>query len=137
AERELTTLARRLSWHPGELQVEDRSDSLGPGNVVMAEVQSAEVTELFTAFGKKGVPAEAVAHDLADEVEAYLAAEVPVGPHLADQLLLPLALAGGGSFVTTTPTPHTRSQMTLIPQFLNHRIEAHPTALRHWRVSIG
>ncbi|HEY0705953.1 MAG TPA: RNA 3'-terminal phosphate cyclase, partial [Polyangia bacterium] len=34
AERELSTLARRLSWRSEELQVEDRSDSLGPGNVV-------------------------------------------------------------------------------------------------------
>ena len=41
----------------------------------------------------------AVAEAAAKEASEYLAAEVPVGPHLADQLLLPMALAGGGARV--------------------------------------
>ena len=41
---------------------------------------------------------------------------MPVGRHLADQLVLPLALAGGGSFRTLPPTQHTRTQLDIIPR---------------------
>ena len=53
---------------------------------------------MITGFGRKGVPAEQVAGGACDEAAAYLAADVPVGTHLADQLLVPMALAGGGVF---------------------------------------
>ena len=49
----------------------------------------------------------AVAEAPAREVRRYLAAGVPVGEHLADQLLLPMALAGAGTFRTTAPSKHT------------------------------
>ena len=52
----------------------------------------------MTGFGEKGISAEKVASDACDEAQAYLAAGVPVGIHLADQLLIPMALAGGGTF---------------------------------------
>jgi len=42
--------------------------------------------------------AEQVAGAACDEALAYLAADAPVGLNLADQLLLPLALAGQGRF---------------------------------------
>lgn len=41
-----------------------------------------------------------------------------LGAHLADQLLLPMALAGGGVFHTLSITDHTRTNMALIEQFL-------------------
>ncbi len=70
------------------------------------------------AIGERGVPAEQVAASCADEVSAYLAAEVPVGEHLADQLLLPLALGKGGRFVTTRPSLHTLTQVDTLRAFL-------------------
>jgi RNA 3'-terminal phosphate cyclase (ATP) len=76
------------------------------------------VTEVFTALGARGVAAEAVAESAASEAEAYLAAGVPVGEHLADQLLLPLALAGGGAFRSLPPSSHTRTQADVIRAFL-------------------
>ncbi len=59
----------------------------------MIEIASEHVTEVFTGFGELGVRAEAVARSAVDEARAYLAANVPVGQHLADQLLVPLALS--------------------------------------------
>jgi RNA 3'-terminal phosphate cyclase (ATP) len=41
-----------------------------------------------------------------------------VGAYLADQLLMPMALAGGGVFHTLSITDHTRTNMALIEQFL-------------------
>ena len=45
--------------------------------------------------------------------------QVPVGEHLADQLLIPLALAGGGSFATAPLTLHTKTNIEIIKKFLN------------------
>ena len=42
-----------------------------------------------------------------------------VGKHLADQLLLPMALAGGGAFRTAAMTPHTRTNIEVIRVFLD------------------
>jgi RNA 3'-terminal phosphate cyclase (ATP) len=76
------------------------------------------VTEVFTGFGEKRTSAESVADQAIQQARAYLAANVPVGEHLADQLLLPIAMAGAGSFVTHLPTEHTRTNILVIARFL-------------------
>ena len=49
------------------------------------------------------------------------------GPFLADQLLLPFALAGGGSFTTVKPTQHSLTAADIIQRFLGRgcRFERH------------
>jgi RNA 3'-terminal phosphate cyclase (ATP) len=59
-----------------------------------------------------------VAERAANEAAAWFAAGVPVGPHLADQLLLPLALAGGGRYRTMALTEHTRTEIETLRLFL-------------------
>ncbi len=73
----------------------------GPGNAIVLEIQTEQVTAVFTGFGERGRPAEAVAREAVDAAKAWLQADVPVDEYLADQLLLPLALVGSGSFRTT------------------------------------
>src|SRR5262249_48670408 len=111
AEREIKRLAQRLDWPASCFRVGEVEHAQGPGNVVDIEIASEQVTEVFTAFGERGVRAEAVADAVADEALEYLAAHVPVGRHLADQLLLPMALAGGGAFRTLALTQHARTQI--------------------------
>lgn len=93
-------------------------ESNGPGNVVFVEVEAEHVTAVFTGFGEKRVSAENVAELVVKKVRRYLENQVPVGFYLADQLLLPLALAGGGSFRTLSPTLHTITNVETIRQFL-------------------
>jgi RNA 3'-terminal phosphate cyclase (ATP) len=102
--------------------VEDR-ESTGPGNAVILEMESEQVTEVFSGFGEKRVSAEGVAEGVADEARRYLAANVPEGEHLADQLLIPLALARGGSFSTTALSPHATTNMEVIAKFLDVKFE--------------
>lgn len=52
----------------------------------------------------------------------YLASNAVAGPYLADQLLLPMALAGGGSFTTVKPSQHSRTGAEVIAKFLDVRI---------------
>lgn len=118
AERDLSALARELEWESSAFSIEERTDSIGPGNAVIVEVEGEHLTEVFTGFGEKQVRAEAVANGVAAEVRAYLAVDAPVGQHLADQLILLLALAGQGSFRTVTPTKHAHTQLDVINRFL-------------------
>jgi RNA 3'-terminal phosphate cyclase (ATP) len=137
AERELKVVREKLNWNAEWLHVEEVRNSPGPGNVVSLEIESAHLTEVFTGFGERGVPAEAVANKVIQEARRYLAAEVPVGEYLADQLLLPLALAGGGSFVTLPPSRHTTTNIEVIQQFLPLRITTHQLNNRAWQIEIA
>ena len=118
ARRELDTVGKLLNWDAELLRCEDTKNSVSPGNVVTIELSSSAVTEIFTAFGKLGVSAEEVAKDAAEQARRYLHSSAAVGEHLADQLLLPLALAGGGSFSAVSLNMHARTNMKVIEQFL-------------------
>jgi RNA 3'-terminal phosphate cyclase (ATP) len=121
ARRELDAAAAVLGWDASCLRIQVVKGAPGPGNVVTILVESEHVTEVFTGFGEKGVRAEVVAERAAKEARAYLDAGVPVGEHLADQLLLPMALGGGGAFRTGAPSSHTRTQIELLEQMLGAR----------------
>lgn len=125
AERELKVLKRKLELEPSCLHSEEVK-SHGPGNVLFVEVESANVTEVFTSFGQLGVRAEVVADRLAKEVRAYLDADVPVGEHLADQLLLPMALAGGGSLITQPLSQHALTNIEVLKQFIPINVKTEP-----------
>ena len=131
AEKELAIVGERLGLARAAMRVED-VDSLGPGNTLSATLRFEHATEVFTSFGAKNASSEHVAKELAADVQEFLAYDVPVSEHTADQLVLLLALAGGGSFVTVPPTEHTRTQAALIPAFLDVdvRIEPHERGTR-------
>ena len=117
AERELARLGELMSMGEPSLKVRQvKSD--GPGNALMMTVASENVTEVFTTFGRRGIRAEQVASDLADTVRHYQASGAAVGAQLADQLLLPLALAGGGAFTASKITPHFTTNAGTIAKFL-------------------
>jgi len=68
--------------------------------------------------------AEQVAKGAAERARVYLAAPVAVGRHLADQLLLPMALAGGGEFTTLPVSAHSQSHASIIETFLGRHVSA-------------
>lgn len=121
--RQLGVISSAFGWTGDMLAVEQVKNSRGPGNVLVVEIQSRNITEVFTGFGEKGVLAETIAAGTADEVKDYLSAGVPVGKHLADQLLIPMAMAGGGSFRTMSPSRHTMTNIAVLKQFLDVSIE--------------
>ena len=134
-ERELAVVAQELEWT--DLRVEDVTAASGPGNALIMEVESEHVTEVFTGFGERGVRAETVAWGAVEEVRGYLEAGVPVGSRLADQLLLPLALAGGGAYRTLAPTLHTTTNVSVLERFLELKVKCKPVAGAVWRVEVG
>ena len=130
AERELQTARAVLDW-PAQAET---VDALGPGNIVMISAEYDHVAELATGFGQRGVPAEAVATKAVECWQAYDRSSAPVGEHLADQLLLPIALAGSGSFMTIAPTLHTITNAEVINNFLPLRFHIALESKSIWRI---
>lgn len=123
-QREIDTLSAKLNWPPDCFHVSEVVDSRGPGNAVLIEIAAENVTEVFTGFGRYGVKAEHVAGEALRQTRAYLSTNAPVGPYLADQLMLPLALASwkcdnGSRFRTLALTRHSKTQMKVLSQFLD------------------
>jgi RNA 3'-terminal phosphate cyclase (ATP) len=118
ADRELAVVARRLGLGAESLEHRSIRPAVGPGNVLMITIESEHVSEVITSFGARGVTSEAVAERACAAARAYIDQGVVVGEHLADQILLPLALAGSGSFRTTGLTEHFCSNANLIGRFI-------------------
>lgn len=121
--REAKTICKMTGWPPERVSVEELKGSNGPGNVILVRIVESELVEVITAFGEKGVSAENVAAEAVHLYRRHFARQVPVGEHLADQLLLPLALGEGGAFRTGPLSRHTTTQIALLERFLGTRIE--------------
>lgn len=126
AQRELEVIRRRLGFAQPDLLLRALPNDVGPGNVVTITLEHEHVTEVFTGFGAKGKPAEAVAEQAAEAACDYLAKRAPVDQCLADQLLLPMALGSGGSFVARTVTPHLHSNAAVIEEFTGRKVTLTP-----------
>ncbi|WP_425618491.1 RNA 3'-terminal phosphate cyclase [Anatilimnocola sp. NA78] len=121
AERECHELRRLSGWAKEWLRAEEVTAS-GCGNVVLVELEYEQVTEIFIAFGERGLRAEQVARTVWQEADDYLSHSAPVGPHLADQLMLPLAVAASQGqtsvYRTCTLSGHSLTHVDIIQRFL-------------------
>jgi len=118
AQREIDTLGHMLGWGPECFEIIETKNSTGPGNVVMVEVGTPSITEVFTGFGRLGASAEHVASEAAGAARSYSSSMAFAGEHLTDQLLMLLALAGGGSFSATKISLHAQTNMRVVERFL-------------------
>lgn len=130
AQREVDTVRERTGWANLPTQLHQQVRSRSPGNYVTIELEYEQIVVLFTQLGQRGVRAERVADLLVAQVNDYLTTDAPVGPHLADQLLLPMGLAAqqgrGGKFRTGELTEHSRTHIDVLQRFLDVRIEIEP-----------
>ncbi|HVK56647.1 MAG TPA: RNA 3'-terminal phosphate cyclase [Burkholderiales bacterium] len=127
AKRELEAIAKAFGWEDEQLLIRGLPNEQGPGNALFVTLEHENVTECFVAFGEKGVTAEAVAKRVIGQVRDYTATTAAVGPYLADQLLLPLSLAGGGSFTASGLTQHALTNIEVIGKFLPIDIQVQRT----------
>lgn len=134
--REIEFVQKKLGWLAHELAVKKISNSCGPGNVLSLLLESEFNTELFCGFGEKGIKAESVARKTVSQVRRYLKSEVPVGEYLADQLLIPLALAGSGCFKTMRPSLHTLTNKMVIELFLPVKFDIYEIGEDQWYIEL-
>jgi len=137
ATRELETVASVLGSEGARFTTKKIEKARSPGNYVAIDIECDHATEVVSAIGERGVPAEEVARKAAHEAREYLDSGAAVGQHLADQLLIPIALAGEGAFTTLAPTPHTRTQAEVVEKFLGSRFALDQVSEKVWRISLG
>ncbi|MEM8996767.1 MAG: RNA 3'-terminal phosphate cyclase [Acidobacteriota bacterium] len=121
-ERMVSRFQKRAGWPSRQFSIRD-VPSPGPGTVLLAEVRHEGGTVLVTGFGRRGLRSESIADSVYQEIRAHLKHGAPVGEHLADQLIVPFALAGAGGFTTRSLSRHVTTQIELIPKFLDVTID--------------
>lgn len=135
ASREAQAVKHGLHWSHDEVdEREVRAD--GPGNALIARLRYANVTTVVSAFGELRKAAEKVAAEAVSQVRRFTEAGVPVCEHLADQLLLPLALGAGGRFRTVKPSDHTTTNAAIIARFLGDVVTTEQQGADDWLVTV-
>lgn len=90
--------------------------STSPGSALLLEATYGESLAGFDALGDRGKPSEAVAEEAAESFTAFERTAAVVDDHLADQLLVFLALAGGRIRIPRV-TPHVRTTIDVVDAF--------------------
>lgn len=116
--RRADNLLRQEGHRPHIEAIRERGRGPGAGMVLWAPGAG------FTSLGRKGLPAEQVAETAVAEFRHFVDNKAAVDRYLADQLLLPLALARGGSqFTTDKLTTHTQTNAALLRRWLDVPID--------------
>jgi len=102
------------------LTIEQRDlPSNGPGAAILLAAECEAGHAGFTALGARGLPMEQVAESACRDLTAWWLTEAACDVHLADQLVLPAALAGGESrWTTPAVTEHLHTVIWLVEQFV-------------------
>ena len=117
-ERELAFIGSKMGWGESQLTLQHLPGDQGPGNAILLTLEHEHVTEVFAGFGAKMVRAEDVAAQALQEARHYIASGAAVGEHLADQLMLPMALAGAGRYTVSSVSQHALTNAQVISRFL-------------------
>ena len=136
AEREIKVLAKRSGISVNKFKSKFYTTEYGPANVLIVTVECENATEVFVGYGQKGVKAEIVAKRLATDILNYLKSDVFADEHLADQLLLPVVLAGAGEFSTNAVSSHFLTNVNVIKKFMDIAVNIEETSERHFHIQI-
>ncbi len=136
ADRELHTVKRNLTWGRDALNVKEYEDSLSPGNYLTITLRHENIAEQVISFGERQKPSEAVAKTAIRSIRKYLKTTAPVGEYLADQLLVPMAIAGGGSMTTMQPSSHTLTNIEVIKKFFDLEFKVIELGKNEWRIEV-
>jgi RNA 3'-terminal phosphate cyclase (ATP) len=90
----------------------------GPGAGIFLVAEYGDWLASFSAYGRLGRPSEVVGDQAVTALREHHASQAAVEIHLADQLLLPLAVADGPStFTTLRRSGHLMTNAWVIDQF--------------------
>jgi RNA 3'-terminal phosphate cyclase (ATP) len=125
AERQRARALERLeaAGLSATITVEEDRTALGPGTLAMLTAAGESARAGFSALGRRGVRAEAVADEAVDPLLGYLETGAAVDDHLADQLVPFLALADTPStFTCPRLSSHLRTVAWVVERMLPVRV---------------
>lgn len=115
-------LLRQAGFDPEIQRLSPKASGPGTGVYLLAEYE--HVMAAFIGYGRRGKRAEKVAQEAVGAFLAHHATGAAVDPHLADQLILPLAVAASSSsFTTSEITQHLLTNIWVVEQFSDIRVK--------------
>jgi len=130
--RRAHNLLTEAGLEPDIKALRERGDGPGAG-IVLWHRQAG-----FSSLGKPGLPAEVVAQTAVADLVSFKDNGAAVDHFLADQLLIPMALAQGqSSFTTDTISRHVLTNAQLIRQWLGVSIDIQDISGPMGQVSIS
>ncbi|AZH25370.1 RNA 3'-terminal phosphate cyclase [Haloplanus aerogenes] len=134
ADRQATQAAERLDEMgvPADVARVDYVEAESLGSSLLLRATYDHTVAGFSALGERGRTSEDVADEAVDAFESFRAGTAPVDEHMADQLLVLLAFAGGRIRIPRL-TDHVRTNLELVGAF-GSDIEATPQPDGTYRV---
>jgi RNA 3'-terminal phosphate cyclase (ATP) len=120
AERQADQVSRRLGNAGYEVEIEIAElEASCPGDTLFVWAEFEHSRAGFGTLGERGKPAERVADEATDALLTFLTCRAATDSHLADQLVLLMALAPGRSILTTARiSQHLLTNLWTVRQFL-------------------
>ena len=123
AERQKQSVIRHLYHLSADIETLDVS-SPAPGTFVFLKSVYENAVAGFSSLGERGIPAEHVGKKAAQDLLHFHNTESCLDPHLADQVVIYLGLAGeASSFTTSQITQHLTTNLWMVRKFLNIQYE--------------
>lgn len=118
ADRQATAASARLgdAAVPHRVERVDYVSASSPGSSLLLEARYEHAVAGFDALGERGKPSERVAEEAVDAFERFTESRAVVDEHMADQLLVFVALAGGRVLIPVV-TDHVRTNHEVVRAF--------------------
>ena len=121
-------VAERQAMAAKEYLMESGYEVNGIGLDIRSEASTGSSITLFkgmmggSSLGERGKPAEKVGREAASSIAEELSSGAAVDSHLADQLIIYMALASGNSTISTSRiTGHTSSSIMIVGQMIGKK----------------
>ena len=124
-------------WPCSNVVLDERNEGPGQGLICLAEAEFESGYHITSGCAERNLSAEKLGKHLGRSIVNFLNTQAPVGRHLADQLLLPMALAGEGSFLATAPDNHLPTNIAVIEKFLPVKFNIEDQEKGHFLISCG
>lgn len=115
-------LSKMRNMIPYELEIVENPDIEEPGAAVIVRTAGRTPT-VFSEIAQYGYSSEALARSLGKQIRSFLAASAPIETHLADQIILPLFFAAGGTFLTKGSSEHLESCIKILELFTGQKVK--------------
>lgn len=136
-QRALARLGALWELSPESLTLQQTRRALGAGFTVHLAIREDGFANVFSEFGEKRIASTRLIEAVTQSAREFLEHDVPVDEHLADQLLLPMALAVGGTIVTrVTRSQHLQTNADILQRFLGPVLSLESLTNQRTRVQI-
>ncbi len=125
AQREIDTYRERSKVNI-DVSESRNPPALSAGNLLTHRLKYEHYETCFSQLGQKRMPAEKIAERLAHDVNQHLESGSTLSPFLADQILLPILVAGKGEYTTSEITQHTETNINTIFEITGKKFDYWP-----------